>query len=76
MTLKRTMVFLDPEDHRALFERALDESRMQGRRVTMAEMIRQAVKAYLVRGQEMKSKSETRPTKKAKGRPAVTGRPL
>lgn len=47
MTLKRTMVFLDPEDHRALFDLALDESRKQGRRVTMAEMVRQSVKAYL-----------------------------
>lgn len=47
MTLKRTMVFLDPEDHRALFERALDESRRHGRRVTMAEMVRQAVKEFL-----------------------------
>jgi hypothetical protein len=67
MALKRTMIFLDPEDHRALFERALDESRRQGRRVTMAEMIRQAVKAYLVRGPEIQRKRETRPTKKAKG---------
>lgn len=69
MALKRTMVFLDPEDHRALFNLALDESRKQGRRVTMAEMMRQAVKAYL-------QKSETHPKKKAKGRPARTGQPL
>ncbi len=47
MTLKRTAIFLDPEDHRALFERALEESRRAGRRITMAEMIRQAVKLYL-----------------------------
>ncbi len=67
MALKRTMVFLDQEDHRALFERALDESRRQGRRVTMAEMIRQAVKAYLVRGSEITRKRESRPKKKAKG---------
>jgi len=67
MALKRTMVFLDREDHRALFERALDESRRQGRRVTMAEMIRQAVKAYLVRGPEITRKSEIRPKRKAKG---------
>jgi len=67
MALKRTMVFLDPGDHRALFELALDESRRQGRRVTMAEMIRQAVKAHLVRGQEITRKSETRSKKKAKG---------
>ncbi len=49
MPLKRTMVFLDPEDHRALFELALDESRRQGRRVTMAEVLRQAVKDFLRR---------------------------
>ena len=47
MTLKRTMIYLDPEDHRALFHLALDESRKQGRRVTMAEMIRESVKAFL-----------------------------
>jgi hypothetical protein len=47
MTLKRTMIFLDPEDHRALFERALEESRQAGRRVGMAEIIRRAVKRYL-----------------------------
>lgn len=69
MPLKKTMIYLDPEDHRALFERALDESRRQGRRVTMAEMIRQAVKAYLTRSPEITRKSESRPTKKAKGQP-------
>ncbi len=47
MGLKRTMIFLDPEDHLALFERSLEESRKAGRRVTMAELIRQAVKLYL-----------------------------
>ncbi len=47
MALKRTMIFLDPEDHRALFELALDASRKAGRRITMAELIRQAVKLYL-----------------------------
>lgn len=47
MALKRTMIYLDPEDHRALFNLALDESRKQDRRVTMAEMIRESVKAYL-----------------------------
>ena len=47
MTLKRTMIFLDPEDHQALFEQALEESRRAGRRVGMAEIIRRAVKAYL-----------------------------
>lgn len=47
MTLKRTAIFLDPEDHRALFELALEESRKAGRRITMAEMVRQSVKAYL-----------------------------
>lgn len=67
MTLKRTAIFLDPEDHRALFERALDESRRQGRRVTMAEMIRQAVKAYLVRGSEIKRKRKTHTKREAKG---------
>lgn len=66
MTLKRTMVFLDPDDHRALFERALDESRRRGRRVTMAEMIRQAVKTYLTRSPEITRKRESRPKKKAK----------
>ncbi len=49
MTLKRTMVFLDPEDHQALFDLALDESRRQRRRVTMAEMVRQAVREFLKR---------------------------
>jgi len=49
MALKRTMIFLDPEDHRALFERALEESRQAGRRIGMAEIIRRAVKAYLQR---------------------------
>ncbi len=47
MALKRTMVFLDPQDHRALFELSLEESRKKGRRVTMAEIIRQAVKERL-----------------------------
>lgn len=45
MALKRTTVFLDPRDYRALFELALEESRKAGRRVTVAEIIRQAVKA-------------------------------
>ncbi len=58
MTLKRTMIFLDPEDHRALFERALEESRRAGRRVTMAEMIRQAVKLYLRGGAAAKRKKK------------------
>ena len=47
VTLKRTMIFLDPEDHRALFERALEESRQAGHRIGMAEIIRRAVKVYL-----------------------------
>jgi hypothetical protein len=47
VTLKRTMIFLDPEDHRALFERALEESRQVGHRIGMAEIIRRAVKVYL-----------------------------
>ncbi len=47
MAMKKTMIFLDPEDHRALFERALEESRQAGRRVGMAELIRRAVKTYL-----------------------------
>lgn len=47
MALKRTTVFLDPQDYRALFALALDESRKAGRRVTVAELIRQAVKARL-----------------------------
>jgi len=47
MTLKRTMIFLDPEDHRALFERALEASRRAGHRIGMAEIIRRAVKVYL-----------------------------
>lgn len=47
MALKRTMIFLDPQDHQALFELALEESRKAGRRVTMAEIIRQAVKGML-----------------------------
>ena len=47
MAMKRTMIFLDPEDHRALFEMALDESRKAGKRVGMADLIRRAVKAYL-----------------------------
>jgi len=67
MTLKRTAIFLDPEDHRMLFERALEESRKAGRRITMAEMIRQAVKAFLVSGPEITRKSKSRPKKKAKG---------
>ena len=67
MTMKRTAIFLDPEDHRALFERALEESRKAGRRVTMAEMIRQAVKAFLVISPETTPKSKSRPKKKAKG---------
>ncbi len=54
MTLKRTMIFLDPEDHRALFELTLNESRKRGRRVTMAEIIRQAVKAHLRRARSRK----------------------
>lgn len=63
MTLKRTAIFLDLEDHRALFNLALDESRKQGRRITMAEMVRQSVKAYLqarnriARPKKMKSSS-------------------
>ena len=28
MSLKRTMIYLDSEDHRALFERAFKESRV------------------------------------------------
>lgn len=44
MALKRTTVFLDPKDYRALFALALQESRKAGRRVTVAEIIRQAVK--------------------------------
>ena len=47
MALKKTMMFLDPEDHRALFERALEESRQAGRRVSLSEIIRRAIKAYL-----------------------------
>ncbi len=47
MTLKRTMIYLDAEDHRALSERAFEESRTSPQRVTMAELIRRAVKAYL-----------------------------
>ncbi len=47
MALKRTAIFLDPQDHRALFRLSLQESHKEGRRVTMAEVIRQAVKAYL-----------------------------
>lgn len=45
MGLKRTTVFLDPQDYRALFAVALKESRKKGRRVTAAEIIRQTVKA-------------------------------
>lgn len=44
-TLKRTTVFLDPDDLQGLFRVALEESRKAGRRVTVAEIIRQAVKA-------------------------------
>ncbi len=47
MMLKKTMIYLDEEDHRVLFNLALDESRKQGRRVSMTEMIREAVKAYV-----------------------------
>jgi hypothetical protein len=47
MTLRRTTIFLNEVEHRALFERALDESRESGQRVTMTEIIRRAVKAYL-----------------------------
>lgn len=47
MALKRTAIFLDPQDHRALFRLSLQESHKEGRRVTMAEVIRQAVKAHL-----------------------------
>ncbi len=47
MALKRTMVFLDPEDHQALFELSLKKSQKARRRVSMAEIIRQAVKAHL-----------------------------
>jgi len=63
MTLKRTMVFLDPEDHRALFDLALDESRKLGRRVTMAEMVRQSVKAYLKERTPPKTRSRPRPSR-------------
>jgi hypothetical protein len=47
MTLKKTMIYLHPEDHRALFERALEESRQAGHRIGMAEIIRRAVRVYL-----------------------------
>jgi Arc/MetJ-type ribon-helix-helix transcriptional regulator len=47
MTLRRTTIFLNEDEHRALFERALDESRETGQRVSMTEIIRRAVKAYL-----------------------------
>jgi len=47
MALKRTAIFLDPQDHRALFRLSLQESQKEQRRVTMAEVIRRAVKAYL-----------------------------
>ncbi len=47
MTLKRTMIYLDAEDHRTLQDQAFEESRRGGQRVTMAEIIRRAVKAYL-----------------------------
>ena len=47
MALKRTTIFLDSTEHQQLFERSLEESRKAGRRVTMTEIIRRAVKAYL-----------------------------
>ena len=47
MTLRRTTIFLNEEEHRALFDRALDESRESGHRVTMTEIIRRSVQAYL-----------------------------
>jgi hypothetical protein len=63
MALKKTMMFLDPEDHRALFERALEESRQAGRRVSMSEIIRRAIKAYLQGRPEPKGKKGSRPSR-------------
>jgi Ribbon-helix-helix protein, copG family len=60
MTLRRTTIFLDAEEHRALFERALDESRKAGQRVTMTEIIRRAVKAYLQTALEAKPRKVAR----------------
>lgn len=60
MTLRRTTIFLNEEEHRALFERALDESRQSGQRVTMTEIIRRAVKAYLGRAPEANPKRTAR----------------
>jgi hypothetical protein len=60
MALRKTMMFLDPEDHRALFERALEESRQTGRRVSMSELIRRAIKAYL---QATPGKARRRPSR-------------
>ena len=59
----RTMIFLDPEDHRALFEIALEESRQAGRRVGMSDLIRRAVKAYL----QERERAAGRGGRKAKG---------
>ncbi len=47
MALKRTTIFLNPTEHQQLFERALEESRTTGRRVSMTEIIRRALAIYL-----------------------------
>jgi hypothetical protein len=41
MTIKKTMIYLDEDDHQRLKYLALDEG------VSMAELIRRAVRAYL-----------------------------
>lgn len=63
--MKRTTIFLPDTLHEALRTRAFEE------RTSMGEEIRRAVEQYLARKEK-----EQPAKKKAKGRPARTGRPL